>query len=174
MFEAAQSLKKGGSGRPAIISSGVKELEEQEIGPNCKLIKLATDDIWCDIHQCVHLVDSQIANTCEDLNNPKFEKADRKNPCKDTDLPEDEWCNTCKLQITNTKCKYDRCKDGEPDVIFLCHEYPECRDVETKCNCIEELDITVEYIKDPTRYNPKIDAYVLDVLEMLKERINCI
>ena len=50
---------------------------------------------------------------------------------------------------------------------------PELQISNTKCNCMKEIDVTVEYIKDPTRYNPKIDAYVLDVLEMLKERIIC-
>ncbi len=40
---------------------------------------------------------------CEDLTNHMFEEKDRQNSCKDTDLPEEEWCDTCKssLRVSN-------------------------------------------------------------------------
>ena len=41
----------------------------------------------------------------------------------------------------------------------------------TKCNCVKEIDVFIEYLLDPQRFNVERDTHSIAVLKLLKERL---
>lgn len=90
------------------------------------------DDCYCMKDESL-----QIPNIdCKDLTNHMFEEKDRQNSCKDTDLPEDEWCDTCKstLQISNTRLGSNICNSCDALFDYAGHVCTTC--AKNHCNAI--------------------------------------